>query len=190
MRCRKTGNSRASQQKFNEKGKYMNAIKNVISWIQSLVVIGTILMGIGLVFGVFSSKSEDNNTSRSTKDTKLSKEDNLIEVRKEYWENGNLKSEVPYKKHYGLGWKKVKTTLIPHGIAKQYYENGVLEKEDPYVDGERTGTIKVYDEEGNLKVTMEYKNSKQDGAETWYYSDGTVMDVTYYRDGNKTTVPA
>jgi antitoxin component YwqK of YwqJK toxin-antitoxin module len=43
-------------------------------------------------------------------------------------ENGNLKSEVSYKKSYGLGWKKVKTTLIPHGIAKEYYENGRLKK--------------------------------------------------------------
>jgi antitoxin component YwqK of YwqJK toxin-antitoxin module len=172
-------------QKFKDKRKCMNLIKSFFNWIMGWIVMGVIILVVGFGIKTFSGSS-DNNTSRPTKETTVSKDEKLIEIRKEYWENGNLKSEVPYRKHYGLGWKKVKTTLIPHGIAKSYYENGVLKKEDPYVDGERTGTLKIYDEEGHIKADIEYRNNKQDGPETWYYSDGSVMDVTYYKDGNKT----
>jgi antitoxin component YwqK of YwqJK toxin-antitoxin module len=167
----------------------MNVIKSFFDWIMGWVMTGVILLAVGFIIMTVSGKTggSDSNTT-SSHETKISKDEKLIEVRKEYWENGNLKSEVPYKKSYGLGWKKVKTKLKPHGIAKDYYESGTLKKEDPYIDGERTGTMKIYDEEGQLKASIEYKNSKQDGLETWYYSDGTVMDEVYYKDGNKTEV--
>ena len=146
------------------------------------------MLAIGSVFYLFGG-NDDTNHTKSTKETSISKDEKLIEVRKEYWDNGKLKSEVPYKKHYGLGWKKVKTTLIPHGVAKEYYESGVLKKEDPYVDGERTGTEKFYDENGSIELSAEFKNSKRDGKTTYYYSDGGVMAVKYYKDGNITDKP-
>jgi len=167
----------------------MNVIKRFFEWIMGWVIMGVIVLAIGFGISTFGGGSSDNNTTRPTKETTLSKDEKLIEVRKEYWDNGNLKSEVPYKKSYGLGWKKVKTTLVPHGIAKIYYETGILEKEDPYVEGERTGTMKVYTEKGTLRASFEYKNGKQEGAETYYYSDGSVMDVVYYKDGNQTEAP-
>jgi antitoxin component YwqK of YwqJK toxin-antitoxin module len=167
----------------------MNAIRRFLNWMTGWIVTGAMIVALGFGISHFSDgKESDTNATKRTKETSISKDEKLIEVRKEYWENGNLKSEVPYKKSYGLGWKKVKTKLKPHGIAKDYYESGTLKKEDPYVDGERTGTMKIYDEEGQLKASIEYKNSKQDGLETWYYSDGTVMDEVYYKDGNKTKV--
>ena len=150
---------------------------------------GVIILVGGWAVSTFSGDSDDSNRTKRTKQTGISKDEKLIEVRKEYWENGNLKSEVPYKKSYGLGWKKVKTTLIPHGIAKEYYESGVLSKEDTYVEGERTGLVKFYREDASLEVSYEFKNSVQDGKTTYYYSDGSIMDVEYYKDGNKTETP-
>ena len=165
----------------------MNAIKSFFEWIMGWVMTGVILVVIGFSVSMFTDeKNTDSNTTKVSSETKLSKDEKLIEVKKEYWENGNLKSEVPYRKHYGVGWKKVKTTLTPHGIAKEYYENGVLRKEDPYIDGERTGTLKIYSEEGALQGSIEYVNSRQHGKETWYYGDGSIMDVKYYKDGNET----
>ena len=167
------------------KGKYMNMIKSFFNWIMGWVIMGAVLLAIGWGVSTFGG-GDDSNTTKNTKETTLSEDEKLIEIRKEYWENGNLKSEVPYKKSYGLGWKKVKTKLKPHGIAKEYYESGVLSKEDPYVEGERTGLVKFYREDGSLEVSYEFKNSVQDGETTYYYSDGSVMEVEYYKDGNKT----
>ncbi len=166
----------------------MNLIKSFFDWIMGWVIIGVVILVVGFGLKTFSGSS-DSNTSRSTKETTVSKDEKLIEIRKEYWENGNLKSEIPYKKHYGLGWKKVKTTLIPHGIAKTYYENAVLESEDPYVDGERTGVLKFYDEEGKLLKTVSYLNSIKEGKTTYYYSDGSIMEEEYYSEGNLTKAP-
>ncbi len=167
----------------------MNVIKRFFEWIMGWVIMGVIVLAIGWGISTFGGNSDDSNTTKPTKETSFSKDEKLIEVRKEYWDNGNLKSEAVYKKHYGLGWKKVKTTLIPHGISKEYYESGVLKKEDPYVEGERTGLVKFYREDGSLEVSYAFKNSIQEGETTYYYSDGTVMDVEYYKDGNKTEAP-
>ena len=166
----------------------MNLIKSFFDWIMGWIVMGVIILVVGFGIKTFSGSS-DTNTTQQTKETTVSKDKKLIEVRKEYWDNGNLKSEVPYKKIYGLGWKKVKTTLVPHGIAKEYYESGVLEKEDPYVEGERTGLVKFYRKDGSLEASYEFKNSIQEGKTTYYYSDGTVMDEEYYKDGNLTQAP-
>ena len=155
---------------INKKEKYMNTIKSFFNWIMGWVVMGVIILIGGWAVSTFSGDSDESNRTKRTKETSISKDEKLIEVRKEYWENGNLKSEVPYKKSYGLGWKKVKTKLKPHGIAKDYYESGVLSKEDPYVEGERTGLVKFYREDGSLEVSYEFKNSIQDGETTYYYS--------------------
>ena len=164
----------------------MNAIKSFFNWIMGWVMTGVILVAVGFAIHTFTGDNSDSNSTKRTKETHLSKDEKLIEVRKTYWENGNLKSEVPYKKHYGLGWKKVKTTLTPHGIAKEYYESGALKKEDPYVDGKREGTLKLYAEDGTLEATAQYKNDLRNGATTYYDLDGSVMEVENYKDGNIT----
>ena len=71
----------------------------------------------------------------------------------------------------------MKTKLKPHGIAKDYYESGVLKKEDPYVDGERTGMMKFYDENGSIEMSAEFNNSKQDGQTMYYYNDGNKTEA-------------
>lgn len=166
----------------------MNLIKRFFAWIMGWVIFGAIIFVGGWVINTFSGGEADSNTTKRTKETTFSKDEKLIEVRKEYWENGNLKSEVPYKKSYAIGYKKIKTTLIPHGIAKEYYESGKLAKEDPYVEGERTGMLNLYSESGYLEMSAEFKESKQDGKTTYYYEDGTVLGVEYYKDGNLTEV--
>jgi len=167
----------------------MNAIKRFLKWIMQWVVTGAVVLMVLFAVNAVSGGKGDSNSTKKSSETHLSKEDNLMEVRKEYWENGNLKLEVPYKKHYGLGWRKVKTTLTPHGIAKEYYENGVLKKEDPYVDGKREGILKLYDANGTLEAEAEFRNDKRDGKSTYYYSDGSIMEVEYYKEGNLTQMP-
>jgi len=167
--------------------KSMNAIKGFFEWIMGWVIFGVIVVTIG--WGVSFFSDDEDNTTKPAKETTISEDEKLIEVRKSYWDNGNLKEETPYKKSYSLGYKKVKTELVPHGIAKTYYENGVLRVEDPYVDGERDGIVKFYDENGKLESTHEYKNSKKEGKHVYYYSDGTEMDVEYYHDDVQVQAP-
>jgi len=168
----------------------MNAIKSFFNWILGWVVMGVILLVIGWGASFFVGDGNDKNSTKPSQETTISKDEKLIEIQKEYWENGNLKEETPYKKSYSLGYKKVKTKLVPHGIAKEYYENGVLRKEDPYIEGERTGIMKIYDEHGAIEIEANFVNSKRDGKTTHYYSDGSVMDIKYYKDGNITEAPS
>lgn len=164
----------------------MNAIKSFFEWIMGWVIMGVIVLVVGWGVSTFGGSSDENNSTRPTKETTVSKDEKLIEIRKEYWKNGKIKSETPYKKSYSVGYKKMKTKLVPHGIAKEYYESGLLSKEDPYVEGARTGIMKFYDENGSIEMSAEFKDSKQDGKTTYFYKDGTVMDIKYYKDGNLT----
>lgn len=65
---------------------------------------------------------------------------------------------MPYKNIYGLGWEKVKTKLVPHGIAKEYHESGVLKKEGPYLERVRDGILKFYDGNGSLEMNAGFKD--------------------------------
>jgi len=162
-------------------------IKSFFNWILGWVMLAVVFVVIGGVVSIFSDDSDKDTKPKST--TTISKDEKLIEIKKKYWDNGKLKEEIPYKKHYGLGWKKVKTTLIPHGIAKTYYETGVLESEDPYVDGERNGVLKFYNEEAKLVKAVSYKNSLKEGKTSYFFSDGSVMEEEYYKEGNLTQTP-
>ncbi|GAJ08976.1 unnamed protein product, partial [marine sediment metagenome] len=63
---------------------------------------------------------------------------NLGGVVREYYENGMLKAEIPYKENRR------------HGLAKFYYENGMLMGKIKYKRGRETGEAKFYDENGLL----------------------------------------
>lgn len=164
----------------------MKLIKSFFEWILGWVILAVIVVSLGWAVSLFKGDGDDSNNTKRSKETTISKDEKLIEIRKEYWENGKIKSETPYKKSYSVGYKKVKTKLVPHGISKEYYESGVLSKEDPYIEGERTGIMKFYDENGSIEMNAEFKDSKQDGETTYFYKDGTVMDIEYYKDGNLT----
>ena len=70
----------------------------------------------------------------------------MVEIRKEYYDNGILKSEIPY-----LDDKQ-------NGVTKWYYDNGSIEFEIPFENDERHGIVKYYDENGNLTRERKYVN--------------------------------
>jgi len=158
----------------------MNTIKNFFLWILKWIFTGALFLGAMWIYSTFF------DDGKRVSKTEISKEKKLIEVKKEYWDNGKLKSETTYKKAYKVGWKKVKTTLIPHGIAKDYYENGILKKEDPYIDGNRTGMVKFYREDGSLEMTANYINNKLNGKMISYDKDGKTTIITIlYKNGEE-----
>ena len=117
------------------------------------------------------------------------------EVKKEYYENGNFKSELPLKGD------------VVNGIAKYYYEDGALKKEVSYVNGVKSGLIKKYFHDGSLNWECFYENNKynglykeytsqgvlilesslkmgeQDGLTKAYYPNGNIKSVSEYKNG-------
>ena len=83
---------------------------------------------------------------------------------REYYKNGNLEFETPYKND-----KR-------EGIAKGYYESGNLWSEIPYKNGKREGIVKWYNESGNLWKEIPYKNGETEGIEKWYYQNGNLKE--------------
>ena len=94
-------------------------------------------------------------------------------VEREYYSNGKLELEMPYKNG------KVE------GIAKQYYENGKLGLESPHKNDKREGIEKWYYENGELKTEIPYKNGKKEGIKRWYYANGNLEGEIPYKNGKR-----
>jgi len=75
-------------------------------------------------------------------------------VKKEYYDTGQLLSEVTYK------------NFRRHGPYKEYYKNGKLKVETTFQNGKINGVAKAYDEDGTLILKEIYDN-----GETVYRND-------------------
>ena len=78
-------------------------------------------------------------------------------VVKEYYDNGNLKAETPYRNGKA------------EGVGKFYKENGNLELEIPYKNGQMEGTSKIYYPNGDIFAEKPFKNDKVNGIVKVYY---------------------
>jgi antitoxin component YwqK of YwqJK toxin-antitoxin module len=90
------------------------------------------------------------------------------EIKKEFYNNGNIKAELPIN-HGKLD-----------GIAKYYYQNGVLEKEVSYVNGLKQGITKDYLSNGNLVFEVEYKDDLYNGYFKEYSKDGVLESESFF----------
>jgi len=94
-----------------------------------------------------------------------------MEIKREYYENGQIKEEGTYENGK------------PEGLFKRYYQNGQLEVEW-FVKNEKTeGLFKVYHENGQLQSEAIYKEGMPDGPFKEYYSNGQLKDEGVYRNG-------
>ncbi|MBO7244784.1 MAG: toxin-antitoxin system YwqK family antitoxin [Alphaproteobacteria bacterium] len=116
-------------------------------------------------------------------------------ILKEYYENGKLKRETPYKNGVNEGIEKgyyesgnlfgevPYKNGMPEGIVKEYYENGNLRFEVPYKNRAREGIAKEYYENGNLRTETLYKNDKKDGISKAYYENGKLKSEAIFKEG-------
>ena len=88
-------------------------------------------------------------------------------IKKEYYENGQLKKEMSY------------VNDKEHGILK-YYENGQVKYECPYVLGNKHGTVKWYYITGELQYECPYDNDKEHGIYKEYYENGQLKEESRY----------
>lgn len=109
-----------------------------------------------------------------------------VQTRKEHYSNGQLKSEIQYKKG------------IKHGYANYYYNNGSMhitcnyyndklngeykswyfsgnpEREEYYINDTLHGMSKKYWDNGKLKMLVEYSMGELNGNYIEYHENGQV----------------
>ncbi len=90
-------------------------------------------------------------------------------IDREYYENGNLKSEQrtehnvqqgPAKSYYENGKLESDFNFLDeneHGLCKTYYESGLIKREVNYEFGTIHGLVKIYNESGKLLQTKNYE---------------------------------
>ncbi len=143
---------------------------------------------------------DKNNMPNTTLDLQDPVDDVAVKgngIRKEYYENGALKSETPYvngkengvaklyyKENGALKFEVLYTDGKINGIGKVYYENGALKSEISYTDGKINGIEKVYyKESGKLKSEIPYTDGKINGMDKEYDENGKIISAHYYVNG-------
>lgn len=98
-------------------------------------------------------------------------DDTFSGIKKEYWDNGNIKFERKYVK----GRRE--------GITKSYYKTSELYAEIPYKDGLQEGVAIGYFPSGKIKFKEHYKNGRREGDRKDYYENGSPRaDSSYTND--------
>ena len=96
---------------------------------------------------------------------------NRVEVKKSYWENGNLKSELQYE------------DSLLNGVCRWYMANGKLQMEVTYRDNKMNGLLTRWYDNGNVMEEAWYKDGVQDSVYRYYSINGFLETEAYYVDG-------
>lgn len=96
---------------------------------------------------------------------------NEVEVKKDYWENGKVKSELSY----------VDGEL--NGPCVWYMANGKPQMEVPYSHNKMNGLLRRWHENGNLMEESWYKDGVQDSVSRAYSLKGLLIEEGWYVDG-------
>lgn len=94
-------------------------------------------------------------------------------VYQEYWENGNLKIEIPLRKG------------VKNGNVMLYHENSSKHEVRAYKKDKMHGTWMIWDDKGNKLAEANYSNGRKHGK--WFVWDENGIkryDMTY-RKGEK-----
>ncbi|MBI5150055.1 MAG: hypothetical protein HZA28_04705 [Candidatus Omnitrophica bacterium] len=127
-----------------------NKLKQVVKWLLLLGVLGFVFLYFKLSLTEYGFKGSIQRA--------IPKKWNGIY--KEYYANGTLKAETPYR--FGR----------EHGLEKQYYEDGSLSIVTEYKDGK-------------AKISKQYYPSGELMAEDYYDNEGYGHGITkiYFKDG-------
>ena len=116
------------------------------------------------------------------------------EVRRFYYESGELKEEASYNKGKQEGLTKTYYVSGPlrweanykghkqEGFSREYYRSGGLKSEVNYKDGQKEGITKTYYVSGELRGEANYKEGKQEGLTKEYYRNGEIFYIDTYKD--------
>ncbi len=156
---------------------------------------------IGLTISLFGQKiykADDSNIAYDifyniVYDKKSAKP--IIALLKDYYGNGNLRSEIPYKdgkregieKWYyengNLTFEALYKNDILDGVHKSYYKNGKLVSQTTLKNGLPHGIVKNYYKSGKLKSEVPYKNGIVHGILKEYYKKGKLKASINFKNG-------
>ncbi len=117
------------------------------------------------------------------------------DIRKEYYPNGVLKQEIPYKngKMNGLAtWyflnerKMMECTYVNgsiEGKITRWNVGGLIESEDIYKNNLRNGKCISYYDNGKIFIEDEYVNDKLNGTHIERHQNGLVKAKGHYKNG-------
>ena len=95
-------------------------------------------------------------------------------VRREYWENGEIRTIS----HFKDGEKD--------GLETTYDKSGKIKLgKVSYKNGKREGLKKVWDINGKKSWKVFFKNGKKEGLETHWNQSGEKISETHYKNGEK-----
>jgi len=95
----------------------------------------------------------------------------LAGLKKSYYDNGKLKSELTYKEG------------VLDGSSKIYFPNGQLAEEGFFKNGKVEGLVKKYSDTGVLIGETNYQNGQWSGVSREHYEDGTLMSESNFTQG-------
>ena len=129
-------------------------------------------------------------------------------IKKEYFENGVLKSEASFRgsrrdgvtrRYYENGFLMIDASFRngePHGTFREYYENGNMMAEEVYNGGQliiqkrfdRNGKLndvaRRYYQNGQIRIEAGFREGKPEGITREYHENGSLMAEEYYRSGS------
>ena len=70
-----------------------------------------------------------------------------------------------------------------HGPSCFYYSNGRLSCRSVFIDGKREGTMKIFDEMGNIRALKGFKDGLEEGLHTYFYLGGKLKSELPYVKG-------
>ena len=96
---------------------------------------------------------------------------------KEYYENGNLKTE------------KTVINTKTYGALKAYYPSGVLQSEASYMAGALNGVVRIYNENAKLLFEQNFKDGVLNGWSREFDEAGGLKSELLYADGHVAEKP-
>ncbi|MDM5272510.1 hypothetical protein PGH07_09995 [Sulfurovum sp. zt1-1] len=111
------------------------------------------------------------NGCNSTTSGTLSPQKRVVDVKKDYYTGGMLRSEFFMYDKTGM-----------NGLRKMYGYKGSLLSKVEIQNGVPNGNETLYDDEGRVRLVKPYVNGRIDGVATVYYDNGTPkMTITYVK---------
>lgn len=167
----------------------------------------------GLKNGIFKEYDHQGNIRSITKyengvEIDVKNEVSPLKYRRDYYQNGQMKSEVTYRDGKMEGIRRdfdengnvVKSYVYSNGILvsegilldsglkegfwKEYYSDGKLKSEGSYESDNKVGTWKYYYKNQVVEQTGNYnKKGQLHGKWFWYYPDSKIMREENYKRG-------
>ena len=94
-------------------------------------------------------------------------------VTREYFDNGKLKYECPYRNG------KI------HGVITEWYKSGQLQRKEEYQNGEQQGIDKYWHKNGQLQWEHQYQGDKRHGVSRGWNENGKLEYIAEYQNNRK-----